>query len=193
MKWSASSSTTLLSRLLVALLQCSFLVSASASSAAHQQSPRNLQSQSFYILLELTFDTSPSKIAWKLDNARTRTTLADAPFGAYDDSMANMTIRVPLEFMTEKDLKSDPWVEGQTRDYKFTVFDRVSVLICLFRLVLCIYLRLESTSVWYFHCLYSLPKTFCKLTHHKPLCFSLNMMYITSLTHNTGRRWTMLW
>lgn len=58
-----------------------------------------------------------------------------------------MTIRVPLEFMTEKDLKSDPWVEGQTRDYKFTVFDRVSVLICLFRLVLCIYLRLESTSV----------------------------------------------
>ena len=126
MKWPASS--TLLGRLLVALLQCCFL--ATASAAAHQQSsqPRHLQSQSsFYILLELTFDASPSKIAWKLDNARTRTTLADAPFGAYDDSMANMTIRVPLEFMTEKDLKGDPWMEGQTRDYKFTVFDRVSL------------------------------------------------------------------
>lgn len=128
MKWpTSSSSTPLLGRLLVALLQCSFF--ASASAASHQQSSpsRHLQSQSFYILLELTFDASPSKIAWKLDNARTRTTLADAPFGAYDDSMANMTIRVPLEFMTEKDLKGDPWMEGQTRDYKFTVFDRVSL------------------------------------------------------------------
>jgi hypothetical protein len=122
----------LLGRLLVALLQCSFLASSAASVAAsaHQQSsqPRHLQS-SFYILLELTFDASPSKIAWKLDNARTRTTLADAPFGAYDDSMANMTIRVPLEFMTEKDLNGDPWMEGQTRDYKFTVFDRVSLYV----------------------------------------------------------------
>lgn len=48
------------------------------------------------------------------------------PFASYDKSMSGMSIKIPLEFMTEKDLSGDPYISGQSRDYRFIIYDMVS-------------------------------------------------------------------
>jgi hypothetical protein len=80
----------------------------------------------YHLLLELTFDDNPSQLSWKFENARTKTLLAGVPFASYDKSMSGMSIKIPLEFMTEKDLSGDPYISGQSRDYRFIIYDMVS-------------------------------------------------------------------
>ena len=156
--------------------QQSFSSSSSSLSRRHLQTTNNSNSNNnnnkYYLLLELTFDSSPTKISWKFENARTKTILAGKPFGAYDTSMANMSIKVPLEFMTDDDLRNDPYRIGQSRDYRFVIYDMVSFDVVVSGVVRCLLLR--KTNITHLH------------TSYFPLSLSLSISTTTRSSPTTS-------
>lgn len=85
-----------------------------------------------HLTLVIQFDAHPDQVSWKFENARSQKILAGVAFGDYIPALyARQTLEVPLDILTEDDYDEDgEEVFGGRRDYRFVIYDRVSV--CFF-------------------------------------------------------------
>lgn len=86
-----------------------------------------------FLILKMKFDSHPSEVSWKFENARTKKVLAGVAFEEYDDAtFGNKTIEVPLDILTGEDFEGedDQFFEQNQgnnplfREYRFVIYDR---------------------------------------------------------------------
>jgi len=86
-----------------------------------------------FLILKMRFDSRPSEVSWKFENARTKKVLAGVAFEEYDDeTFGNSTIEVPLDILTGEDFEgeNDEFFEQNQgnnplfREYRFVIYDR---------------------------------------------------------------------
>ena len=84
-----------------------------------------------HLTLILMFDEHPEEMSWKFENRRTTRVLAGVAFGTYGEDLAGETLEVALDILTADDYEGD-WMgvaSGALRDYRFVMYDRVSLLV----------------------------------------------------------------
>jgi len=120
----ASSSIACLSSLLVLLL--STTIATSSTTTWLRQGQANWP---YKLTLTIKFDQHPEEISWKFENVfdgDSKRVLDGVAFGTYNEEMAGDEIEIPLDILTNEDYIDNELVEGQMREYKFIIYDRVS-------------------------------------------------------------------
>ena len=121
----ASSSIACLSSLLVLLI--SITIATSSTTTWLRQGQAN--NWPYKLTLTIKFDQHPEEISWKFENVfngNSKRVLDGVAFGTYNKEMAGDEIEIPLDILTNEDYIDNALIDGQMREYKFIIYDRVS-------------------------------------------------------------------
>ncbi len=64
-------------------------------------------------------------MSWKFQNARTQKVLGGAGFGVYGISLVGQTVQEPMNILNDLDYEGD--ANNTSREYRFVIYDRVSL------------------------------------------------------------------
>ena len=88
----------------------------------------------YKLTLTIKFDQHPEEISWKFENVfdgDSKRVLDGVAFGTYNEEMAGDEIEIPLDILTNEDYIDNELVDGEMREYKFIIYDRVSSFVCI--------------------------------------------------------------